>query len=54
MKLLALGIQNIELELKKIRKYVKVKVQGQNFKYPNYFERYRNRYSDHAPAISGQ
>jgi len=47
MKLLAKGNQNLELEF---RKCLKVK----RSKAPNCFERYRNRYSDQASAISDQ
>jgi len=35
-----------------IEKYEKIKVKIEMLKTPNNFERYRNRYSDQAPAIS--
>jgi len=45
MKLLSQGIQNLELGMP----------QGQNGEItPNYFERYRDRYSDQGAAVSGQ
>jgi len=53
-------IQNLELELNKEKiKYVSrwfciVVVKVKMSKAPNYFERYRNRYSDQAPVISDQ
>jgi len=55
MKLLAQGIQNVELELKNMNTCLQVKGQGQMPKTPNYFERYRSSYSDQArqfPASS--
>jgi len=30
------------------------KLKGQNFKAPNYFEHYHNRYSDQAPPVADQ
>jgi len=36
---------------KKTKMCLKIKVQSQNVKNSNYFERYCNRYSDQAPAI---
>jgi len=51
MKLLALGIQNLELKLKKYENMSHVKVKMS--KTPSYFERYCSTHSDQAPAISG-
>jgi len=48
MKLLASAIQNLEIQLEK--KCLKVKMS----KDANYFERYRNRYSDKAAAVSSE
>jgi len=48
MKLLASGIQNLQLELKKHEDTVYLKVEGkdQMAEAPNHFQRYHNTHSD--------
>jgi len=51
MELLASGIHNLEVELEKYENVSRAKVKVKMSEVLNYFEHYRNRYSDRAPAV---